>query len=75
MANKNTININLDTVHRQMRAKYLINEKLNEEIRQAQEIEDFLNSLNKAFIASNSEIVEGYYGEIVKELKKEHPKL
>lgn len=76
MVNKNTKNINLETVHRQMMAKYLVTSELEKDKKDAQDIQRFFRKLNKEFEKGDTNLISNLaYRSIAEQIKTQHSQL
>lgn len=76
MANKNTQTINLETVHRQMRAKYLVTSELEQDKKQAREIQRVLRKIAREYNKNSDDLIANEaYRLIVENIRQQHPRL
>lgn len=76
MNNKHMQQINLETVHRQMQAKYLVTAELEQDKQDAREIQRFLRKINTEFQKGDINLISNLaYRSIVEQIQINHPKL
>lgn len=69
--------VDLNAVHMQIKARYIVNSHLAQDEADAKEIEKFLNELNSAFQATkkSADCKDGFYGQVAYTLRQAHPRL
>lgn len=69
--------VDLNAVHAQIKARYIVDSQLAQDEADAKEIEKFLNQLNKEFINTQTSIdcKASFYSQIAVQLRESHPRL